>query len=330
MVSLPSLAVAQTENWQGGSSNWNNPGNWDGGAVPLTPGFSAVINASGQTITLDTGATIDGLQLTAGTLTTGTQVLTLAPPSVSTPALTMGSATLNINYDSAPGAVLAFDIGGGPGGSIYTASGTSTSIINVDSGQLAISDGGAGNTLSLTGGGAINLSYNGTAPGAGTIFGDNGSETLTTDFLIQGQGSVQNLAMNLSGTVDSNAGNILTLTPSAGGLINTGTLQNTNGTLVLDTQLGGAIANNGSINVILGTVNLNAMSGPAASLNNTSLGAVNINDGGTFYVVPYGSSATIQNDGSINLLSSGSSTALNLNSYGSPSTVTFTGLAPSI
>ena len=325
IVSLPALAGAQTETWQGGSSNWNNASNWDGGAVPLTPGFSAVINASGQTITLDTSATIDSLQLTAGTLTTGTQVLTLAPPDVSTPALTIGSATLNVNNDTAPGGVLAFNISGAPTGSIYTATGTAASIINVNSGQISISDGGAGNTLSLTGGGTINLSNNGTAPGPGVITGASGTETLTTDFTIQGVGSIQNLVMNLSGTVDSNAGGTLTLTPSAGGLNNTGTLQNTNGTLVLDNSLGGAIANNGSINVNSGTVQLQAMYGPSTSLTNTSVGEVNINDGGTFYVLPNYATTTIQNDGSINLLSSGSGTTLNLNSYGYPSAVTFTG-----
>jgi fibronectin-binding autotransporter adhesin len=318
---LPASALAQSTNWQGGTSNWNSVGNWDNG-IPLSSGATAVIDAAGQTITLDVSPSIDSLHLTNGTLTNGSQTLTLAPPNTSVPALAMGAATINLNNDSGTPGTLVFDLSSGSAGSTFTATGTNGSLINVNSGMLALNDNGIGNTLSLSGGGTIALSNNGLTLLPTVISGSSGSETLNTDWNIQGNGQVQLLTLTLSGTMDSNSGGTLTFTPNSGGLTNNGTMQATNGALVIDTGSGGAIVNNGLIRAAGGPVTMSLSA--VASLTNNVAGTLSLS-GSNMYLAAGDLAVTVTNNGNINVAANGSSATLFVQGTGRPTQLTLGG-----
>ncbi len=214
---MAAVGHGQTSNWITTTGLWGDLANWDANGVPLNAGQSAVINQPGANVTLDSSVlpTIDSLTLGQGTLNITDGSLTLAAPSTAVSPLTMATGTsINVNNTTGAG-VLNFVLNGSNNAYSATAA-DSTSQINIDSNSsLAINSAGTGNTLNLTGGGALSLTN------GGILTADPSSaSTLNTDFTIHGDGAIQGLAMNFSGSLDTQ-GLGLQIAPTVGGFTNT-------------------------------------------------------------------------------------------------------------
>lgn len=159
-------STATTETWTGAvSSDWNTPGNWSGGAVPVrggnviipagTPNNATLSNATltGETITVSGSAFVNFTNVTlnsvlqtpdtanieaGGTLTIGAQG-TLGPEQGGTLLVNSGSLVVPIVNDGtiqAPtGSYLTFDNGGTMSSNVVTV--TNDGIISADGGNVS-------------------------------------------------------------------------------------------------------------------------------------------------------------------------------------------------
>jgi len=155
-----------TETWTGAvSSDWNTPGNWSGGAVPVhgdsviipsgTPNTATLSDATltGETITVSGGASVDFTNVTldsilqtpdtanievGGTLTVGAQGA-LGPEQGGTLLVNSGSLVVPIVNDGtiqAPaGSYLTFDNGGSMSSNVVTV--TNNGSISADGGNVS-------------------------------------------------------------------------------------------------------------------------------------------------------------------------------------------------
>src|ERR1700690_2834577 len=118
---------AGTDNWNVGSSDWNTPGNWDSGNVPLDGDTVNVINSDGSSPTIDYDYNGPAATLFSLTLdnTNGVEFLSMTTPNL---ALTAGGEilgntgtavlfqTASVNTITGSGAQLVVGSGGGSGG----------------------------------------------------------------------------------------------------------------------------------------------------------------------------------------------------------------------
>ncbi|HME00539.1 MAG TPA: PEP-CTERM sorting domain-containing protein [Terriglobia bacterium] len=279
-----SAARAQTfvfDHWTGSSGFWNDASNWDSG-IPNNAGttfYYVTIDAGASTITFDAPPTvIDSLGLRDG------GNLFSNPGS----SLTIGSphAAGSLNVDNGSEFAwfdgnLTLDISAATGsGNVAVANSGDVSLLGS---TLTISDGGAGNAVSLSGGGTISL-YGGGPWTTSAITGGAGDEALNNlDNTIRGTGNIGNgrLSLDNAGTIQANAMDDLVVSAD---FINVGTVQvNGSGRLTID-------ATNAT------------NSGQTAFIN---VGTVSVQSGGDLTIAapgaPPGSTAVVENDGAITL-----------------------------
>ncbi len=182
----------------------------------------------------------------------------------SSSAVTIGTASANVNLSSGTGSFGTLglsntgDVLNIQNGAILDAFGniTNTGTLNLNSSgnftELVLE----GN-VTLSGSGTVTLSNNAN----NFIFGHLGTDTLTNQETIQGAGNIGNGSMTLvnSGTINASQSAGMTLQVS-GGVTNTGTIKATGGTLKLltttVTNTGGTISANANIlNLTTSTIN---------------------------------------------------------------------------
>ena len=265
----------------GGNGNWDVAGDWSPNGVPNSGSTSVCITDGSSTVSLNINATVDDLQLASGN-------------------------TLSFN----PNTQLAVD---------------GTQIINA--GNIVINGGGnanayifINNSMTLSGGGTLNLNTTTTGGGGDAYLYLQNSSTLdNVDNTIQGEGIIYNngttLTNETNGIINANsAGGSLAsyLAVEYGTVNNTGLLEATNsGQLQLyETTVnnaGGNITANGSgaavqlqgSDIVGGTLNtlnggtLGPVAGYSATLDgSTGAGAVTLGSGST-YTVAAGSSTNL-------------------------------------
>lgn len=221
-------------------------GNISPGIFPSSGGNLAIVNqglidanVSGQTLTLSPTS----LQ-NAGTL----QV-----ESASTMSLNIGSSSVTNTgtFNIKAGGTMILDITAGSG--TLTNSGN----IILAGSTLSLNSGGNQNSVTLSGGGIVNLS-------GGTITGSSGSEVLiNNDNTIQGFGVVSNLQLVNFGTINASGPNALTISGSLSnglsGTLPTATVNVSGpGGLVVN----GPVFNGGLINVESSILHINGSYGP--------------------------------------------------------------------
>ena len=283
-----------TDNWNGGSGNWSNPGNWSGG-VP-NGNFNVFIDAGNpltSIVTLDINTAINNLTI----------------DSDDSLAISDNHA-LTVNGSSISNA-----------GNISLNSGNNPTELIIGSSTVTLSGGGT-----LTMGNNANNFIFGTA--GSNVF--KNQETIQGAGNI-GEGQ---LTLSNSGTINANAGtgqNALVIQTS-GGTTNTGTIEATNGsTLVLTGASGGNITNTGGTIKAIGSSSVVALQsgvivtggtlttssggvietpgGQTATLSGlTNSGTYNVSDNSTTIM-----QGTITNTGLLQLNSSNNPTVLKLN-----------------
>ncbi|HUO29407.1 MAG TPA: hypothetical protein VMU80_09330 [Bryobacteraceae bacterium] len=289
-VFVPSIhfSAISTDNWLGGTGNWNTATSWSLGALPSATTNAAIGNSTpAAVVQLNVSGTVDNL--TIGTSST----LNFANGGVLAIA---GNTITNSNST-------------GSGGIVLNSTGSATELIVGSFG------------VTLTGGGTVTLSNS----GSNYIFGAAGTDVLTNvDNTIQGSGKIGNGQMGLvnGGTIDANQSTSLTIHTSSG-TTNTGTLEATNGgNLILYgdsyTNTGGTILASGtnSIVTLLGsTINGGTLNTDGGGLIEASGGPVLngvVNDG--TYRLLDGTSTTLEgaitNSGAMQVNSAGSVTTL--------------------
>lgn len=231
--SLEDRIVPTTTFWDGGGDgvSWQDAVNWSGDVLPgsaddvVIAGAGSVTYSSG-TSTVHSVSTDRTLQITGGSLTTGTLQVNTALSVDSSATLTVSTSTTNQGTISSAGTL---NLGAtlNNTGSIQVTAGTTT----IGSGTTAWTNAG---TIAMTGGtlnlaGSLTQSGLGTFQGAGTV---NLTGTLTGDLLL----NVDTGSWNLSGTLKNSE------FTSAGGatlsLLNGATLDNV--TLGSDVSSAGA------------------------------------------------------------------------------------------
>lgn len=188
-------------------------------------------NAGGKIEALgESGGAVDAaVQLTSGTAITGGTLTTTTVGSNSGVIEGMGAVTLNGITNSGTYNVNA--------GTTTTLEGTITNSgsINLSGSTLSI-----GNSVTLNGNGAIVLSNSTT----NLIKGATSGLTLTTANSIEGSGTISNLGVVNTGTIEANQSSALVILPSSAGLNNKGTLSVAAGdTMEIGTSAGGALLN---------------------------------------------------------------------------------------
>jgi hypothetical protein len=227
-------------NWTATSSNWSTASNWNldctpNNGTPTSAFYDVTINNGTGTVTFDNGAaTID-------TLTLGTNA-TLSDNS-SSEQLTFGSANAVgsltnagiINWGNGSGNTLTINVNSATASksSPTTFTETNSGTINLLSGgTISINDGIRGDTISLTGGGTVNLS-------GGTINSapaDTKVSLTNTNNMITGFGTISSLNVtNSTGGTINVTGGTLTVTPNSSGFTNQGAVTiSSTGTLTVN------------------------------------------------------------------------------------------------
>ncbi len=275
--------------WLGGNGNWSNTGLWN---TATLPGNSqrAVINSNGapSLVTLDVNATIAQLQVSAAhsLVIANNRNLTLA------------------------------GVGGG-----ITNDGSITLDGSANQTQIILS---GGNAFTFSGSGVLTLSNSAN----NRIYGSSNTETLTnaSGHTIQGAGSIGLglLAISNAGLIQANQSTPLLIDPNATGFINIGTLRATNSaTLTLQngsfTNTGGLIEahDHSHVDISAATVTGGTLTSVGAGhfhlLNTPTLSGVSISAGSNVELANAhhaNLTGTIQNSGTIKLLSEGNATDL--------------------
>ncbi len=276
-------------NWLGGNGNWSTNSQWSNSTLPGNS-QNAVINSNGlpSVVTLDVNATIAQLQVGA------THSLVIA----NNRSLTLGGASGGITND-----------------------GTISLNASANLTQIILS---GGNAFTFSGTGVLSLSNH----SSNRIYGSTNTESLTnaSGHTIQGSGSLGLglLAISNAGLIQANQATALVIDPNATGFINTGTLRATStATLRLEngtfTNTGGLIEahDNSHVDISAATVTGGTLTSLGAGhfhlLNTPTLSGVAISSGSN---IELGNAhhanltGTIQNSGTIKLLSEGNSTDL--------------------
>ena len=288
---LPSsirFSAISTDNWLGGTGNWNTATSWSLGALPSATTNASIGNSSpAAVVQLNISGTADNL--TIGSAST----LNFANGGVLAIA---GTSITNSNST-------------GSGGIVLNSTGSATELIVGSFG------------VTLNGGGTVTLSNS----ASNYIFGAAGTDVLTNaDNTIQGSGKIGNGQMGLvnAGTIDANQSTSLTIRTSSG-TTNTGTLEATNGgNLILYgdtyTNTGGTILASGtnSIVTLLGsTIDGGTLNTAGGGLIEASGAPVlnGVENDGTYRLLD-GTSTTVEgtitNNGELQVNSAGSVTTL--------------------
>ncbi|MGC8494918.1 MAG: beta strand repeat-containing protein, partial [Syntrophobacteraceae bacterium] len=273
-----------TENdWIGPSDNWDNPTNsvqdWSSKTPPNSSQDVFVGNyGPGGTITYnDSSDTINSLTVSKGTnsnytvsFNANTALTTVAGVTINSggeiDVETSGAALTSTGALANNGGTLKV---GGDGGSV-TVGGLS------NTGEIDLNSNGS---LNLNGGAGTYDNAGNIAMAGGTISGVTGTESLTNEGVIGGNGSISNLALINNGRVTPNG--TLTITPNSSGFSSSGTVSIGQG----DTL---AIAGGNSIytqaagsTTVDGTLLANVLNINGGTLNGTGTiaGAVNNNGG---------------------------------------------------
>ncbi len=267
-----------TDSWNGGTGNWSVGSNWSVGVSPNNGGgnyYDVVIYSGGNdTVTLDTGSTIDTLTLggaSNGTLSILTdagvaQQLTIGDPTApggDNVGILNNGVTGTINFFG--GSTLTIDITGAGFSANVTESNFGN--INLSGSTLALQDSGNMSAFTFTGGGTITLSN-------GSIVGVTGDEQMVNglspgDQLIQGSGLIKLDLIN-NDTVLANNGT-LTLRPT-GMSANPGVAN----------ALGGQMTVTSGNTMVWDTTQYQGtgLNAPGSAFNNASGGTVTVEDGG--------------------------------------------------
>ena len=288
-----------SDNWLGGSGNWNTAGSWSLGTVPGS-GNDASITTASSTVQLNVAGTINNLTIGS------TDVLNFNNNNT----LTIGGATITNSNTG--------------GGITMSSVGNNTDLIIGSS------------AVTLTGGGTITMSNNVNNRIYGAVAADVLTNANNT---IQGSGQIgadqMGFVNQTAGVVDANLSNNLTIWTS-NGTTNQGTLEATAGAnLILKndtfTNTGGTILASGTNSVVTllnptivgGTLNT-ASGGLIQASGNPTLNGVTVASTGT-YQLPNDNDTTIvgtiTNKGTIQQNSVGNNTDLILGG----SSVTLTG-----
>ncbi|MBZ0109577.1 MAG: PEP-CTERM sorting domain-containing protein [Candidatus Scalindua rubra] len=256
-----SMAVQLPATWTGGTSNWNNTGNWDTGVVPNNGvnTYNVLIdNGAGGTnssVTLDINATIDNLIVDSGDSLNfnNSRDLTIASGSV------INNGTINTNGTNSS-TDLTIQNGGSLGGTGSVVMGNATPAAN----------------RILTGGTTMTHEATHTIRGAGQLLADGGG-MINDGTIIADQSNAMEidpdnaLAFTNNGTMQA--------TGTGGFLFNGGTFTNTGQTIDIQTSsklnLGDTALLDGGTLKTTGTGVVNILgSGPATTtLNNVTLDA---------------------------------------------------------
>ena len=286
---LPCAALADDidATWLGGSSNWNDAGNWSSAAVPNNNGHAYDVFIDGgstgvaSVVSFDMNATISDLTIDAGD-------------------------RLQINNNT----TLVIDTGS----TIQNAGTMTLNAASYYNSTLHISGG----DVTLNGGGTVTMGNHSN----NRIRGSTATDRLVNeDNTIQGAGKIgQNaIAFTNRGLIDANQSNSLTLDPSASGAINSGTMRaSTGATLVL---YSGAFQNDeGAANGLLradgGTVVVQSSTVTGGATDVVGSGVVELSNGtirgGT---LTNSSSGTIRTTGGTSTISLGTSASRLLRFY---------------
>jgi hypothetical protein len=216
---------------QPGSGAMTNSGTMEatnGGTLILEGTFN---NSGGTIAALDeSAATVDPtVQLTAGTVINGGTLTTTAVGSNSGIIEGTGAVTLNGITNT---------------GTYAVETGTTTTLAGTDTNSGSITLTGStlsiGNNVTLAGKGTVVLSNSST----NLINGAAAGLTLTTANTIEGSGTISNLGIVNTGTIEANQSTALIILPNSAGLNNEGTLSVSAGdTMQIGTSAGGALLN---------------------------------------------------------------------------------------
>jgi fibronectin-binding autotransporter adhesin len=279
---------AQTDvSWNGGSGNWNTPGDWSGGVVPNNGSGKTydvtISNGEAETVTLNLGVTISDLTLGADAILQSAQgdSLAIASGGTLTNDGTILFNTTGSNITIASGGTLANN-----GTLELEAAGETLSVTGTTTNAV-------GATITIEGGSAA--TFTGNVNNSGTFAtgfsGGNNTVTVTGTFTnasgatleLEGAGDVMNVnALSNSGTLTLDSGTTLTITGGGNG--------------VTDVAAGTTYNIGGTFNVKNGTTTTSAL----AKLTSVE-GALNLQNGQTNTITPTGGTLTIASGGSINL-----------------------------
>ena len=325
--------------WTGGTSNWNNAGNWSGGVVPNNSASEYKVLIDGGTtgtnsvVSIDISPTITGFAIDSGDTLGLNNARSLSLQSSGTytndGTLSMNSTGTNTQLAVSGGTV---SIGGT--GAITLSDRTSNRIIGVGfpavlelgSGQSLSGAGQIGaNSMGLTNRGAIEA--DGTAsltidPNISGVLNTGTIKATGSGGLVLGTGTYTNFEGADKGTIEA-AGALLKVNNATvnGGILKVtgaGTLEVVNGTVNADEltipntgtlRLNGGTINGGAIAtlapILLEATGANTIGG--ATVTNPVGGEIRINNGSGLALE---ASGTYTNEGNITLNSTGTNTQL--------------------
>ena len=205
------------------AGTFTNSGSLDeenGGKLSVTGAMtnSGTLTTNGS----NQGGTANSITVAGKLTNSGTGTLTIGANNDTSDTASVGTLTNNGAVTVDTGATLTLSKAG-------TDTNTGTIAVN---GALDIN---AASTLS--GGGSLTLTN-------GAITGGSAAPAFTNSSLIQGSGTISNLAITNTGTIAANQASPLEILPTAGGLTNNGTLTVAAGdTMQIGTSAGGALTN---------------------------------------------------------------------------------------
>lgn len=279
-------AQAQTAvSWNGGSGNWNTPGDWGGGVVPNNGGGKTyavtISNGEAETVTLNLDVTVSDLTLgTSATLqSAASDSLTIASGGTLTNIGTINFDTTGSNITVGSGGSLVNNgtLNLETTGEVLSVTGTTT---NAAGASIQIEGGSAATfTGNVTNSGSFETGFSGggnTVTVSGT-FTNNAGATLELD----SSGDVASInALNNSGTVTLASGSTLTITGGGNG--------------VTDVVAGSTYNINGTFNVKNGSTTTSAF----AKLGGIE-GTLSLNNGLTTAITPASGTLSISNTGNL-------------------------------